>query len=259
VLSVEAIDCLLSDATFCIDREDLLLEWILGLSADYLPLLSRVQWSGLTANLVSAFERAALVEPQESVWAEVSRLLRQSVFAGCAGFSSLIVADFPALFAGLGGKRFTLLWRGSRDGFGADDFHGRCDGHANTLTFIEDTEGNIFGGFTPVQWHSPPTTRYEADPDRRSFLFTLKNPHNVTGLAFALNAEEKDTAIMCDSSWGPHFRDIGVSHNCNANTISYTTGFGHTYANDTGMDGETFFTGSEDFTVKEIEVLEITY
>jgi hypothetical protein len=56
----------------------------------------------------------------------------------------------PARFAEFTGKRFTLLWRGIRDGFGTRDFHGRCDGHANTLTFIEDREGNIFGGFTPA-------------------------------------------------------------------------------------------------------------
>jgi hypothetical protein len=35
------------------------------------------------------------------------------------GFPSLIVADFPALFAKFGGKHFTLLWCGSSDGFGA--------------------------------------------------------------------------------------------------------------------------------------------
>jgi hypothetical protein len=44
-----------------------------------------------------------------------------------------------------------VLWRGSRDSFGARDFHRRCDGHANTLTFIEDTAGTTFGGFTPVE------------------------------------------------------------------------------------------------------------
>jgi hypothetical protein len=55
-----------------------------------------------------------------------------------AGFASLIVVDFPALFTEFGGKRFTLLWRGSRDGFGARDFHRRCDGHARTLTLIQD-------------------------------------------------------------------------------------------------------------------------
>jgi hypothetical protein len=69
-----------------------------------------------------------------------------------AAFASLIVADFPPLLAEFRGKRLALLWRGSRDGFGARDFHKRCDGHANTLVLIQDTVGNIFGGFTPVEW-----------------------------------------------------------------------------------------------------------
>jgi hypothetical protein len=80
-----------------------------------------------------------------------------------AGFASLIVAAFPALFGegapkkslfsrptppGISAeyrvKRFTLLWRGSRDGFGAREFHARCDGHAPTLTLIEVTKGEHF-------------------------------------------------------------------------------------------------------------------
>jgi hypothetical protein len=95
-----------------------------------------------------------------------------------AGFASLIVADFPALFAEFRGKRFMLLWRGSRDGFRADDFHCRCDGHAPTLTLIQDTARNIFGGFTPVEWESRQalTKRRKdkcckADPSLKSFLF----------------------------------------------------------------------------------------
>jgi hypothetical protein len=174
----------------------------------------------------------------------------------CA-FASLIVADFPALFAEFRGKRFTLLWRGSRDGFGARDFHGRCDGHANTLTFIEDTAGNILGGFTPVEWDS--TGRLKADPTRKSFIFTLKNPHNIPTRKFTLRTEAKDTAIGCWSSWGPHFRDIGVADNCNANTSSYAYFAGQdSYLNDTGLKWPAFFTGSKNFRVKEVEVFEIT-
>jgi hypothetical protein len=44
--------------------------------------------------------------------------------AATAGFASLIIADFPALFTEFRGKRFTLPWRGSRNGFGVGDFHG---------------------------------------------------------------------------------------------------------------------------------------
>jgi hypothetical protein len=60
---------------------------------------------------------------------------------------------------------------------------------------ILDTDGNIFGGFTPVEWES----RYgeKADPSLMSFLFTLKNPHNVPARRFALKAEKKNKAISC--------------------------------------------------------------
>jgi hypothetical protein len=179
---------------------------------------------------------------------------------------SVIISGFPAIFAEFRRKRFTILWRGSRDGFGASDFHGRCDGHANTLTVILDTDGNIFGGFTPVAWESrvwngktgDANNCYKADDSQKSFLFTLKNPPNVAARRFALKAEKKHWVILCDSECGPFFGDdIGVSNECNTNTES-DTHLGRAYTNDTGLDGETFFTGSEHFKVKEIEVFEIT-
>jgi hypothetical protein len=182
-----------------------------------------------------------------------------------AVFDSAIVPQFPPLFAEFGGKRFKLLWRGGRDGFGASKFHRRCNGHANTLTLIEDTDGNIFGGFTPVPWESREYDEYEddnkmnkPDPSLRSFLFTLKNPHNFPARKFALKADHKDWAIDCDSSFGPHFCDISVYDNSNAYASSDTFNFGHRYANDTGLDGKTFFTGSYKFKAKEVEVFEIT-
>jgi hypothetical protein len=55
-----------------------------------------------------------------------------------------------------------MLWRGSRDGFGAAELHRRCDGCTNTLTLISTTKGNIFGGFTPVKRESP---WFEKDKD----------------------------------------------------------------------------------------------
>jgi hypothetical protein len=69
-------------------------------------------------------------------------------------FDSQIISDIPEIFAEFRGKRFSLLWRGSRDRFKVSEFHRRCDGHANTLTVILDTKENIFGGFTPVKWES---------------------------------------------------------------------------------------------------------
>jgi hypothetical protein len=96
---------------------------------------------------------------------------------------SLIVCQPATLFAELQGKRFTLLWRGTRDGFGALDFQGGGDGHASTLTILEETERTIFGGFTPVNWEGRggDPWPFKGDPSLGSFLFTLKNPHNGVG------------------------------------------------------------------------------
>jgi hypothetical protein len=121
-----------------------------------------------------------------------------------SGWNSETVPDFPKLFEDFKKKRFTLLWRASRDGFGARDFHSRCNGHPNTLTVILDTNGNIFGGFTPVQWESRTKEQYEkADPSLKTFLFTLTNPHNVPARKFALKAEKRRGAIWCNSDGGP--------------------------------------------------------
>jgi hypothetical protein len=52
--------------------------------------------------------------------------------------------------------KWSLLYRGTRDGFGARAFHTKCDGHPNTLTICKAKESSyIFGGFTTVRWESP--------------------------------------------------------------------------------------------------------
>jgi hypothetical protein len=47
--------------------------------------------------------------------------------------------------------KWSLLYRGTRDGFGSNDFHSKCDGHSNTLTISKAKGSNfIFGGFASV-------------------------------------------------------------------------------------------------------------
>jgi hypothetical protein len=188
---------------------------------------------------------------------EVSALKAQIVgIPSPPSLDSLIISDFPAIFADFRTKKFSLLWRGSRDSFKSASFHGRCDGHSNTLIVILDTNGNIFGGFTPVEWDSRGDIK--ADDSLKSFLFTLKNPRNIQPKRFVLKAEEKRRAIFCDYKWGPYFYDIGIANDCNTNNTSFADDFGLTYINDTGVRGGKFFTGQENFRVNEIEVFEIT-
>jgi hypothetical protein len=117
-------------------------------------------------------------------------------------------------------------------------------------------EREHFQGFTPVEWKSEDWLS-KADPSLKSFLFSLKNPHNFPARKFALKAEKKNYAIYCDSARGPHFCDMGIFSHCNANRDSYSS-LGGSYANVIPRDGHTVLTGSYLFTVREIEVFEIT-
>jgi hypothetical protein len=170
---------------------------------------------------------------------------------------SLIMTDFSITVLGeFQKKRFALLWRGTRDGFHADQFHRRCDGHANTLTVIMDVGGYVFGGFTPLAWDS--SSGYKQDPSLRSFLFSLKSPSGSQHQKFSLPSQTN--AIYCNSGYGPTFGggfDIYVVNNSDGNTNS-SANLGHTYTNHTGKPATAVFTGSQHFRAKEIEVFEIT-
>jgi hypothetical protein len=87
-------------------------------------------------------------------------------------------------------------------------------------------------------------------------LFRLKNPHKVPARSLGLKAKQKDETIYFNSDQDPHFSDIMIWDNCNTKIIS--SSFGDSYTNNTGLDGNVFFTGSVDFQVKEIDVFEIT-
>jgi hypothetical protein len=172
-------------------------------------------------------------------------------------FDSNIISDSPRIFSVFGEKKFQLLYRGSRDGFEASTFHGRCNGHFNPVTLILSTNDCIFGGYTPVAW----TSRNSAvsDPSLKSFLFTIRNPHNLPTQIFKL--KQGDYAIYDHSDHGPRFgggTDLHVADQCR-NSNSCWSNFGHIYENITGIAGNQVFTGVTNFTVQEIEVFEVIW
>jgi hypothetical protein len=180
---------------------------------------------------------------------------------------SVILSELPAILGQFRHKKFELLWRGSRDGFSADAFHNLCDDCPNTMTLILDTQGNIFGGFTPIPWESCCITK--ADTTMGSFLFTIKNQYDVEPMIFPVKEDKRDFAIFCYEGYGPSFgfpdaSDLRIADNCNqenARRTNYAGSFGDTYDNQTKLSwriGENcFLAGSPFFVVKEIEVFEI--
>jgi hypothetical protein len=69
---------------------------------------------------------------------------------------------------------------------------------------IVDTEGNVFGRFTPVKEESSAFLeeygRSKGDDRLRSFLFTLRNPRGLPPRKFALRAGRKQRTVYCNST-----------------------------------------------------------
>jgi hypothetical protein len=262
-LSVEALDNLLLSESVTVKSEDALLQFILKLGPGYRDLLRHIAIGFLSEDGLSLLDEALGIPP-ESVWESA---IEQITHSPLPPFDSQIISDFPEIFAEFRKKRFSLLWRGTRDGFKPKEFHRRCDGHPNTLTVFLDTEGNIFGGFTPEMWESRmwngksgnDDNCFKADDSLKSFLFTLKNPNNIPARRFALKNEMKHQAIYCNYKCGPHFGRLAMDVGDESNTYMYIyTSIGLTYTNDTGLNDHIVLTGSDTFQIHEIEVFEIT-
>jgi len=124
-------------------------------------------------------------------------------------------------------------------------FHGKCNDQGPTVTVVLSTTNYVFGGFTKQSWKS--SAAYVHDP--KAFIFSLnhKTKHNN---------QKNNNSIYTHPSYGPTFgggNDIYISDNCNANNFSYSSS-NSTYELPPNTNGQVYFAGAYNFTVKEIEV-----
>jgi hypothetical protein len=261
----------LSDPGLILRNEDSLFEIIERLASrdlSYFGLLEFVRFEFVTDELMKrAFEFISEYFEMITIgiWGSLGRRLTLSVTPLVnkdrfvfhrRKLESDIVSDFPDILRVIGDKQFGLLYRGTRDGFRSADFHRCCDNRKPTLTLIMSDNGSIFGGYTPFAWASQ--GGYVSDSQLQSFIFTIKNPHNLSPKTFAQHNSR--FAISNASISGPTFgggNDIWICDKCNTTQSSYTN-FGHSYTNNTGLSGQSVLTGSSTFLVKNIEVFEVT-
>jgi hypothetical protein len=146
--------------------------------------------------------------------------------------------------------KWTLLYRGTRDGFGAANFHFECDNHSNTLTIVKALDSSyIFGGFTSITWDS--TSEYKSDPN--AFLFSLTNKDNQPSKMRQINTTN---SIYCYSGYGPIFGggfDIHICNNANT-TMGSRSNLGQSYQHPQPSQGQSYLAGSHSFQLSEIEV-----
>ncbi len=152
--------------------------------------------------------------------------------------------------------KWSLLYRGTRDGFDSHDFHSKCDGHSNTLTIFKAKESEfIFGGFTTVSWESPAFFKWKSDAN--AFIFSLTNKDNKP-VKMKIKPNRHRYAIGCYSSSGPSFGcDIRIANNANTTMNSHSrlgSSFKHPKYEEETNEAKTFLAGSFYFQLDEIEV-----
>ena len=76
-------------------------------------------------------------------------------------------------FMGKSNPSWNLIFKATRDGFRAADFHRLCDHQPQAVVIIQSRAGYLFGGYAHAAWIS--SNKYTNDP--RAFIFTLVNPN----------------------------------------------------------------------------------
>ncbi len=173
---------------------------------------------------------------------------------------ALLCADYQMRlndFYGNAQQKWELIYKATRDGFRAEDFHRCCDNKGPTITVIQSKNDNyLFGGYAEISW----TGDGYLKKDPAAFLFTLTNPHGIPPSKFSGNPVEGwSVAHVADG--GPYFGGVVKDQNplidiglvSNADKRNSTCSFPSSYLDTTGI-GETLFTGTKNFMVKEIEV-----
>ena len=153
----------------------------------------------------------------------------------------------------LPGRSLSLIYQASRNGFASSNFHQCCDNRGATLVIVRCNNGFVFGGYAAVSWNS---NGGWIQGQRNSFLFTLKNPHNIPPTRY--NCKNPQYELRGHSSYGPSFgngNDLHISTNANANSNSYCN-LGNAYEDATGR-GTATFTGNQNFQVSDYEVFTV--
>jgi hypothetical protein len=143
-------------------------------------------------------------------------------------------------------KEWNLIYRASRDGFEASQFHAKCDNKRNTLIVIKSKSGNVFGGYTEQSWaHS--ADFYRTDPN--AFIFSFINQLNRP---IKIKCNNPKYAIGSHNLFCPLF-GVGVlkiSNKSNSNLNSYSN-LGHSYTHPDysfgSNEAKSFLVGSYNF------------
>ena len=140
-----------------------------------------------------------------------------------------------------------LLFRASRDGGLASDFHRKCDGKVLVLVFIRTTEGEIFGGYTKEGYRS----REKPTQDNNAFVFSFLKKK-------IYNSKKGENTVYDYKSNGPSFSCGIYIYNKMLEDGGHTCSISISCFEGVTKDYE-INNGDEYFYIQEIEVYQILF
>ena len=162
------------------------------------------------------------------------------------------------LYEWTGYNKMELLYRGTRDGSGANIFHNKCDNQGPTICLCKNEKNNIFGGYSSISWMSPSKSCYKSA--KGSFLFTLTNIHKTPPTKYP-NTQYQDKSVQHNKNCGPRFgngNDLEINNDYLNNNNSNAS-IGTAYPDILGK-GNSIFSGdlnTNHFKLKELEVFKL--
>ena len=152
---------------------------------------------------------------------------------------------------------FKLVYRASRDGDSAEEFHKRCNDIGANITLVKTDKNIKFGGFTNFDWDIPDKEKTIKSPedgvekeDDKSFCFSLSLNK------IYLHNKDKNGAIYCIEKCGPIFSDNIFAINDNMLSKGGYCGKMEK-SNFIGQEADFEIAGEENFKITELEVFEI--
>lgn len=154
--------------------------------------------------------------------------------------------------------RWVLIYRASKNGFSAKNFHESCDGIPKTLTVVKTVNNYVFGGYTNEAWNQSGDYIYDKD----AFIFSLINKNNSP---IKINCCEPEKAVTSHSNSGPTFGDghefyISGYSNIKEQNVKLQScsnvgkSYKHPLFSHNSHDAKTFLAGSFLFQTAEIEI-----
>lgn len=160
-------------------------------------------------------------------------------------------------------QKWDLLYRATRDGFKAADFHAKCDGKSKTLVIVKAASENVFGGYTECTWDRSE----KAKKGCRDYIFSYRNMLNMNNKLKIKKFHGLYDSIVCSAKYGPVFGnlldddsfDFAIAGCSNTNEFSFSNlghSFKHPYFKPNTVSARSFLAGSRNFKVLEIEVFQ---